>query len=249
MSSSKPVAINVGGKLYHTGKETLELYPDTLIGMLYRQRAPDNTDPIFVDRDHKLFRWILYWHRTGILLDHNAANVPLEVWNDELSFYGITTDGAATKPLGDAMPKKRKLLAEEQALREKAQKIAGDYEQNLSNRQLERRREYARFFDWFLTHFNKDGDYGLTGFDFVGKAEGKSYYAGNYGCDLNLEPVWLKEWFSEFAAFCADMGYIAKCASYSGSTTTRKYKFTPASRANVPGSLHSTMQIHFGKMK
>lgn len=81
------IAINVGGKKYETTRTTLDLFPNSFVGMLSRRHptAPE----LFIDRDGKLFRWILYWYQTRILVDHNTAGVPLEVWDAELQFYGI----------------------------------------------------------------------------------------------------------------------------------------------------------------
>jgi hypothetical protein len=85
------VKFNVGGKIYFTSLATIELMKiftggTDLLNMLVKN---NKNGEIFIDRDHKLFRWILNAYRTSVLVDYKTANVPQEVWEMELDFYGI----------------------------------------------------------------------------------------------------------------------------------------------------------------
>lgn len=55
------VIFNVSGKRFESSISSIELHPDTLLGMLLRRKTDDMFE-IFIDRDSKMFRWILYWY-------------------------------------------------------------------------------------------------------------------------------------------------------------------------------------------
>ena len=55
-----PIVLNVGGTKFVTSKSTINSWQDTFLTMLLKHQ---NQHEIFIDRDPKLFRWILYWYR------------------------------------------------------------------------------------------------------------------------------------------------------------------------------------------
>ncbi|CAL8091667.1 unnamed protein product [Calicophoron daubneyi] len=71
--ANRPVFLNVGGKHYVTTTKTLNKYPKSLLNKLVDDRtairAPDGD--LVVDRDGKLFRYILNFYRDG------ASSIPL----------------------------------------------------------------------------------------------------------------------------------------------------------------------------
>lgn len=61
----KIVRFNVGGRVFEVLPQTLERYPDSLLGKLLRE-FPGLTmedDPVFVDRSPVAFEWILEIYR------------------------------------------------------------------------------------------------------------------------------------------------------------------------------------------
>ncbi|CAG8630198.1 14203_t:CDS:1 [Funneliformis mosseae] len=64
------IILNVGGIKYETFRSTLIAYPETYLGTMFADRnrellRPTNDNEYFIDRDGKLFRYILQFYRTG----------------------------------------------------------------------------------------------------------------------------------------------------------------------------------------
>ena len=67
---NSPVTLNVGGHLYTTTLSTLQRYPDSMLGAMFRGDFPTTKDSkgnYFIDRDGTLFRYILNFLRTSEL--------------------------------------------------------------------------------------------------------------------------------------------------------------------------------------
>ncbi|XP_051995524.1 potassium voltage-gated channel subfamily A member 7-like [Xyrauchen texanus] len=90
---SERLAINVSGMRYETQIRTLAQFPDSLLGD--PQRRLRYFDPlrneIFLDRNRFCFDAILYFYQSGGRL-RRPANVPLDVFMDELRFYELGED-------------------------------------------------------------------------------------------------------------------------------------------------------------
>ncbi|XP_033095483.1 uncharacterized protein LOC117100041 [Anneissia japonica] len=70
MKQDQIVSLNVGGKYYMTSVSTLTTYPDSMIGSMFSGRFPkvrDNQGNYVIDRDGKIFRYILNFLRTAQL--------------------------------------------------------------------------------------------------------------------------------------------------------------------------------------
>lgn len=86
-----PVTLNVGGHLYTTSLSTLQRYPDSMLGAMFRGDFPTTRDSqgnYFIDRDGTLFRYILNFLRTSELtlpLDFTET----ELLRKEADFYQI----------------------------------------------------------------------------------------------------------------------------------------------------------------
>lgn len=86
------VVLNVGGKRYETLIETLQKFPDTLLGTMFGPRGmaiavPDENGEYFFDRDSKLFDIILNFYRHGKIIV--PSNRSYEMVQEELDFFGI----------------------------------------------------------------------------------------------------------------------------------------------------------------
>ncbi|XP_041055031.1 BTB/POZ domain-containing protein KCTD21-like [Carcharodon carcharias] len=67
---SDPITLNVGGKLYTSSLATLTRYPDSMLGVMFSGKMPSTSDQhgnFFIDRDGKIFRYILNFLRTSNL--------------------------------------------------------------------------------------------------------------------------------------------------------------------------------------
>nr|XP_008116597.1 PREDICTED: potassium voltage-gated channel subfamily D member 1-like [Anolis carolinensis] len=82
------LVVNVSGKRFQTWKNTLDRYPDTLLGSSEKEFFYDeDSTEYFFDRDPEMFRHILNFYRTGRL--HYPRHECIQAFDEELSFYGI----------------------------------------------------------------------------------------------------------------------------------------------------------------
>lgn len=74
-----------------TWKNTLDRYPDTLLGSSEKEFFfNEDTEEYFFDRDHEMFRHILNFYRTGKL--HYPRHECIQAFDEELAFYGIVPE-------------------------------------------------------------------------------------------------------------------------------------------------------------
>ncbi|XP_029466307.1 potassium voltage-gated channel subfamily D member 1 [Rhinatrema bivittatum] len=86
--SDEILVVNVSGKKFQTWKNTLDRYPDTLLGSSEKEFFfNEDTQEYFFDRDPEMFRHILNFYRTGKL--HYPRHECIQAFDEELSFYGI----------------------------------------------------------------------------------------------------------------------------------------------------------------
>ncbi|CAI4231997.1 unnamed protein product [Auanema sp. JU1783] len=104
--SDEKLAINISGRKFETWKNTLEKFPETLLGSNEKEFFYDeDTGEYFFDRDPDLFRHILTFYRTGKL--HYPRHECLVAYDEELSFFGIMPDLISDCCYEDYKDKKR----------------------------------------------------------------------------------------------------------------------------------------------
>ncbi|KAM6962101.1 A-type voltage-gated potassium channel KCND2 [Tautogolabrus adspersus] len=82
------IMLNVSGTKFQTWRDTLERYPDTLLGSTERDFFfHEESSEYFFDRDPDIFRHILNFYRTGKL--HYPRQECISAYEDELAFFGI----------------------------------------------------------------------------------------------------------------------------------------------------------------
>ncbi|XP_075041634.1 A-type voltage-gated potassium channel KCND1 [Mixophyes fleayi] len=82
------LVVNVSGRKFQTWRNTLDRYPDTLLGSTEKEFFfNQETQEYFFDRDPEMFRHILNFYRTGKL--HYPRHECIQAFDEELSFYGI----------------------------------------------------------------------------------------------------------------------------------------------------------------
>ena len=89
--SDEKLSINVSGRRFETWRNTLEKFPETLLGSNEKEFFyDDEAREYFFDRDPDIFRHILTFYRTGKL--HFPKHECLVAYDEELSFFGIMPD-------------------------------------------------------------------------------------------------------------------------------------------------------------
>ncbi|XP_072306343.1 potassium voltage-gated channel subfamily A member 10 [Eucyclogobius newberryi] len=87
------VIINIAGLRFETQLKTLDQFPETLLGDALKRM--DYFDPMrneyFFDRNRPSFDGILYYYQSGGKI-RRPANVPLDVFADEIIFYELGSD-------------------------------------------------------------------------------------------------------------------------------------------------------------
>ncbi|XP_075065065.1 A-type voltage-gated potassium channel KCND2 isoform X2 [Mixophyes fleayi] len=87
-SQDSLIVLNVSGTRFQTWRNTLERYPDTLLGSTERDFFfNQDTGEYFFDRDPDIFRNILNFYRTGRL--HYPRHECISAYDEELAFFGI----------------------------------------------------------------------------------------------------------------------------------------------------------------
>ncbi|XP_029968998.1 A-type voltage-gated potassium channel KCND2 [Salarias fasciatus] len=82
------IVLNVSGTKFQTWRDTLERYPDTLLGSTERDFFfHEESNEYFFDRDPDIFRHILNFYRTGKL--HYPRQECISAYDEELAFFGI----------------------------------------------------------------------------------------------------------------------------------------------------------------
>ncbi|XP_070489851.1 potassium voltage-gated channel protein Shal isoform X1 [Chironomus tepperi] len=90
-SEDEKLIINISGHRFETWRNTLEKYPDTLLGSNEREFFFDeDSKEYFFDRDPDIFRHILNYYRTGKL--HYPRHECLTSYDEELTFFGVMPD-------------------------------------------------------------------------------------------------------------------------------------------------------------
>uniref|UniRef100_A0A3P9P6U7 Potassium voltage-gated channel, Shal-related subfamily, member 1 n=3 Tax=Poecilia reticulata TaxID=8081 RepID=A0A3P9P6U7_POERE len=89
--SDEILYVNVSGVRFQTWKNTLDRYPDTLLGSSEKEFFfNEETQEYFFDRDPEMFRHILNFYRTGKL--HYPRHECIQAFDEELAFYGIVPE-------------------------------------------------------------------------------------------------------------------------------------------------------------
>ncbi len=97
------INLNVGGVIYTTTHSTLTKYPDSMLSKMFTGLLPsaqDSNGNYFIDRDGKLFRYILIFLRSSQLLLPDDFQ-ELDLLAAEADFFQILPLIDALKPLCD----------------------------------------------------------------------------------------------------------------------------------------------------
>ncbi|XP_034447789.1 potassium voltage-gated channel subfamily D member 3 isoform X2 [Hippoglossus hippoglossus] len=113
------IILNVSGRRFQTWRNTLDRYPDTLLGSSEKEFFyNEETKEYFFDRDADLFRSVLNFYRTGKL--HYPRCECISSYDEELAFFGIQPE-----IIGDCCYEEYK-----DRKRENAERLMDDQEDN-----------------------------------------------------------------------------------------------------------------------
>lgn len=87
------VTLNVGGQLFTTTLATLRSFgTETMLGALSLKEGIENQDdPVFLDRDPKLFEHVLNCMRHRRVFEAKQLDLSPSIWELELAYYGLPT--------------------------------------------------------------------------------------------------------------------------------------------------------------
>ncbi|XP_061114762.1 potassium voltage-gated channel subfamily D member 3 [Conger conger] len=113
------IILNVSGRRFQTWRNTLDRYPDTLLGSSEKEFFyNEETKEYFFDRDPDVFRSVLNFYRTGKL--HYPRYECISAYDEELAFFGIIPE-----IIGDCCYEEYK-----DRKRENAERLMDDQEDN-----------------------------------------------------------------------------------------------------------------------
>ncbi|RUS35062.1 BTB/POZ protein, partial [Jimgerdemannia flammicorona] len=94
------VVFDVGGKRYKTTRATINAYPETLLVRLVAEPNPDFQE-IFIDRNGKLFRYVLDFYRNGGVVE--VPDILYYTMQREFTYYGFDMSKINIKWLGSGV--------------------------------------------------------------------------------------------------------------------------------------------------
>lgn len=83
------ITLNVGGKIFQTKMDTLLSIKDTYFYKIIVSKKVDLLDPIFIDRNYRLFRYILSYLRYQKVNVSSLDTIDIEELLEEANFYDI----------------------------------------------------------------------------------------------------------------------------------------------------------------
>ncbi|XP_067032893.1 potassium voltage-gated channel subfamily A member 1-like [Acropora muricata] len=90
---SSLITLNIGGKRFETFENTLNQFPNTLLGNAEKRRKyfDEKKDEYFFDRHRSAFTAILYYYQSGGLIER-PLHVPIDIFMEELNFFQLTDE-------------------------------------------------------------------------------------------------------------------------------------------------------------
>lgn len=248
------MVFNVCGKRFESNVSVIQAQPDALLAMLLRHQVEPpppqgaGVPNIFIQRDPKMFRWILYWYSTGgLLVEHDTVGVPKEVWDAEIDFYTLFT-----KQEAEVVEQKRKLpvIDESHELAALAKKVAMEVNDEVEKARAKRRETYKAMLEYMIPDINtKEGAW--TGFTFIGRASHHkpihwSWVYPDKFRNLDLED--LRSHFAELKEYANAIGFDVRDTEWRPSAVYKKHRFTPASEMPI-NTAHQSWQIGISLIK
>lgn len=226
------IQINVCGTLYQCLKILIVSHSNTLLAMLLRHHDAKDS-PLFINRDPKMFRWILYWYITGILIDAETVKVPKPIWDAEIDYFQLVSSSLSS------LSRKR--------IYSLTHELSGNAESHfkkLEGVRQERRIKYGLLLTYMMDKQPLDmGD--VTSYSFI-MAEGSQKpitFSELYDVNVRIRPSWLHIYFEEFQEYCAEVGFRVKETQFI-SACTGGHGFPPATFVRL-STQHALITVEF----
>jgi hypothetical protein len=188
--------------------------------------------PLFINRDPKMFRWILYWYITGILIDAETVKVPKPIWDAEIDYFQLVSSSSSLS--------KKRIYSFTHELVGKAE----SHFAKLEGARQERRIKYGLLLTYMMDNQPLDtGD--VTSYSFI-MAEGCQKpiaFSELYDVNVRIRPSWLNLYFEEFKAYCAEVGFEVKEKQFTSACTGR-HEFPPAKFVHL-STQHALITVEF----
>lgn len=87
------ITLNIGGKKFETFEQTLNQFPNTLLGNAEKRKKyfDEKKNEYFFDRHRSAFTAILYYYQSGGLIER-PLHVPMNIFIEELNFFQLTDE-------------------------------------------------------------------------------------------------------------------------------------------------------------
>ena len=199
-----------------------------MLAMLLRHRK-EGEGEVFIQGDPLMFRWILYFYTSDILVDETTVGVPKEVWDREIEYYTLFSKKEEEEEEEEAS-KKRPLgisIDENHELASLAKKHLIQTESKEEEKRQKRHLLYKNILEYSIPRLGENKN-ARTCYEFIGRSSNQKRFAHPYLYPDSLKEVDftdLVNHFEEFITYCDEIGFILTKESYYPSTTTRSNRF------------------------
>jgi hypothetical protein len=221
----KRVVFNVCGTRYECSVSVIESKPDTMLAMLLRHKN-EGEEEVFIQGDPLMFRWILYYYTSDILVDETTVKVPKEVWDREIEYYTLFSkkeqeeEESKKRPLGVSIDENHELAS-----------LAKKYLIETQSKEEEKRQKrfllYKNILEYSIQRLGENKN-ARTCYEFLGRSSSQKRFAYPYLYPDSLKDIDftdLVDHFQEFIEYCDGIGFILTKETYYPSTTTRSNRF------------------------
>ena len=213
------VVFNVCGTRYESSVSVIESKPHSMLAMLLKHHNQEKEEEIFVQRDPFMFRWILYYYTTDIIVDEDTVCVSKEVWDREIDFYALLAKE------GDSLKRPLEVDHELESLAKKHVIETNEVEEA---RIAERVVTYKKILEYVIPRLIQTKGV-QTCVEFVGRSHLQSGfdYPYNYPSSLqNIDFEVVNDHFSEFIEYAAKLGFFLVLISYDRSCRSSRNPYS-----------------------
>lgn len=221
---SKRIIFNVCGTRYECSVSVIESKPDTMLAMLLRHRK-EGEGEVFIQGDPLMFRWILYYYTSDILVDETTVGVPKEVWDREIEYYTLVSkkeeeESSKKRPIGISIDENHELALF-------AKKHLSETQSKEEEKRKKRFLLYKDILEYSIPRLSENKN-AKTCYEFIGRSSNQKRFAYPYLYPDSLKEVdftELVDHFLEFIEYSDGIGFVLTKESYYPSTTERTNRF------------------------
>lgn len=228
------VTFDASGKIFKASKTVFDKHPDSVLSMLVKRHLESDLkdQPLFLNKDRQVFRWILNFYLTDTLVDHDTVGVPLEIWDAEVDYFGLfqcfeTESGPPITSLGEMTSSKRqKRKMDDEFLKnvEDQKRRVNDERDAVVNK---RRVEIIQPLLNYLSH-NMNAE-GYTAWGLIEPDNRHLDFRHNYPNVFSAIKISdIKKYEKEIREAAEEVGFVFRIDEFSEHCTLKKHAYTPA---------------------